>query len=74
MSLLLIAVCVVMVVGAAAFFLWMIHMCLNKVCPVCRENEGTEEMAFPVLPGFIWWCLGCNSTIKQKDLLDRRRD
>lgn len=68
----LILVCVAMVAAAVAFVIWMIHMCLTTACPVCRENEGADEMAIPIIPGVRWWCPACNSTIKQGELLERR--
>ena len=65
---------IVLIVLAAAFFIWMLKNCLTKVCPICRENNGTDEMPLPVLPGYLWWCLTCSNTIKQSDLLTRRSD
>lgn len=52
-----------------SLFIWTIKISLSKCCPICKE-EGEEEMVLPILPGFKWWCIECNSVIDQADLAE----
>jgi len=69
---------IVMLVVFAGLFLWMLNAMLRSTCPVCRADRSAgddrpEATVIPVIPGFLWWCPDCNSTIRQNKLVARTR-
>jgi hypothetical protein len=64
---------IVLLAAAAGFFVWMINKSLTKACPNCQVENGEDEMAIPIIPGFMWWCPTCNETCRQKELVDRKK-
>jgi len=43
---------------------WVARIALTKECPECRA-EGT---LFPIVPGYMAWCMNCSQTYPQSDL------
>jgi hypothetical protein len=66
---------IVLIVAATAaalgFFLWNLHYMLDYTCPRCRETSDEDEMILPVVPGWRWWCPGCNEIIQHRDIIPR---
>jgi hypothetical protein len=70
-----IAVAVILVIAAVAFFLYILQAMLNAApCPVCLRDEGTREMVIPVFPAFRWLCPNCGALLKNSEVANGGRD
>lgn len=72
MTLLQLALLVVLLLAAAAFSIWMIKECLTKTCPHCQEDEESDALPLPIIPGYLWYCLACSKTSRQSELIERQ--
>lgn len=67
-----IVIAIILVVAAIVFFLYIFNAMLTAACPVCQRDEDTDETIIPIFPAFLWFCPNCGSTIKHKEIAQRR--